>query len=138
MALRGPDATTKTEGALDRMVGDFNAAVSCTEQGWMYEYQRVRLPSKLSAIAEPETFLPSPTHRVLAGVRDAVVCEDEVRLLVTYLPPGEAARTIANWLINDTRPDRARDALAERWRRSKKVAGRSRRRLRPAWSRSSV
>jgi type IV secretory pathway VirB4 component len=111
--LRGPDATTKTEGALDRMVGDFNAALSCTEQGWMYEHQRVRLPSKLSAIAEPETFLPSPTHRVLADVRDAVVCEDEVRLLVTYLPPGEAARTIANWLIYDTRPERARDALAE-------------------------
>jgi type IV secretion system protein VirB4 len=111
--LRGPDATTKTEGSLDRMVGDFNAALSCTEQGWLYEFQRVRLPSKLSAVTEPETFLPSPTHRVLADVRDAVVCEDEVRLLVTYLPPGEASRTIANWVINDTRPERARDALME-------------------------
>jgi hypothetical protein len=111
--LRGPDATTKTEGALDRMVGDFNDAVSCSEQGWMYEFQRVRLTSTLSAIAEPETFLPSPTHRVMADVRDTLVCEDEVRLLITYLPPGDASRTIANWLINDTRPDRARDALAE-------------------------
>jgi type IV secretory pathway VirB4 component len=111
--LHGPDATTKTEGALDRMVGDFNAALSCTEEGWLYEFQRVRQPSKLSAVVEPETFLPSPTHRVLADVRDAVVCEDEVRLLVTYLPPGEASRTIANWLINDTRPERARDVLAE-------------------------
>jgi len=111
--LRGPDATTKTEGALDRMIGDFNAALSCTEEGWLYEFERVHLPSKLSAIAEPEQFLPSPTHRVLADVRDTIVCEDEVRLLVTYLPPGEASRTIANWLISDTRPERARDALAE-------------------------
>jgi len=111
--LRGPDATVKTEGGLDRMVGDFAAALSCTEQGWMYEFQRVRLPSKLSAIVEPDTFAPSPTHKVLRDVRDAVVCEDEVRLLVTYLPPGEASRTIANWLINDTRPETARDAIAE-------------------------
>jgi type IV secretory pathway VirB4 component len=111
--LRGPDATVKTEGGLDRMVGDWNAALSCTEEGWLYEFQRVRRPSKLSAVVEPDVFLPSPTHKVLAGVRDAVICEDEVRLLVTYLPPGEASRTIANWLINDTRPDKARDAIAE-------------------------
>ena len=60
--LRGPDATVKTEGGLDRMVGDWNAALSCTEEGWLYEFQRVRLPSKLSAVVEPDVFLPSPTH----------------------------------------------------------------------------
>jgi hypothetical protein len=64
--LRGPDATVKTEGGLDRRVGDFAAALSCTEQGWMYEFQRVRLPSKLSAMVEPDTFAPSPTHQRLA------------------------------------------------------------------------
>jgi type IV secretory pathway VirB4 component len=111
--LRGPDATTKTEGALSRMMDDFNAALSCTEQGWMYEFQRVRLPDYLSHVVESETFLSSPTHEVLAANRNAQICVDEVRLLVTYLPPDDATRTLASMLMNDTRTTRERNTLSD-------------------------
>jgi hypothetical protein len=111
--LRGADATTKTEGALARMMDDFAAAFSCTEQGWMYELIRAHNPVLLSDVVAPETFLPSPTHRVLADVRDTQVCVDEVRLLVTYLPPSEVAQTLSSILVTDTRTARERNALAD-------------------------
>lgn len=96
--LLGPDAVSNSEGAIRRLVGDFNAALSCTREGWMYEFQRVRLPV---AIDDNEAFLPTATQRVLREQRVLECWTDEVRLLVTYLPPDDIALGAVRLLVHE-------------------------------------
>jgi type IV secretory pathway VirB4 component len=104
--LTGPDATTKTQGGLARLVGDMNAVYSSTSVGWMYEFQRVRRPAP-----EPpqERFIPSPTHAVLNASRSqhaGTQCwVDDVVLLLTYLPAEGVSSTIASVLIRPAAGD---------------------------------
>ncbi len=115
--LVGPDATTKSEGALARLVDDMNAVFSGTEVGWMYEFQRVRRPAEPPA---QERFAPTPTHSVLSEARAAVaerqLWGDDVRLLVTYLPPEGVSPTLSRFLIRRASDDRRasnRDVVAQ-------------------------
>lgn len=108
--LTGPDATTKTEGALARLVGDMNAVYSGTSVGWMYEFQRVRRPAPAP---EQEPFVPTPTHRVLREARgqhaETLCWQDDVVLLLTYLPAEGVSSAVANLLVRRA-PDDLRNA----------------------------
>ena len=98
--LTGPDATTKSEGALARLVGDMNAVYSGASVGWMFEFQRVRRPAPPH---EQHDFLPTPTHRVLSAARakhaDTRCWRDDVVLLLTYLPPEGISSAVSSLLI---------------------------------------
>jgi hypothetical protein len=94
--VRGRDAQTATEGALARMVGDFNAAVSCVDVGWMFEFIRSRQPEE---VLEPYGYAASPTHMVLRDARRLECWEDEGVLLITHLPAQGASRAVARWLV---------------------------------------
>jgi hypothetical protein len=99
--LNGPDATTKSEGALDRLVNDMNAVYSSQSVGWMYEFQRVR---KQAPAPEEEPFCPTATHAVLRDARAnnvAAECwDDDVVLLLTYLPPEGVSSMVSRLLIS--------------------------------------
>ena len=105
--LTGPDATTKSEGALARLVSDMNAVYSGTSVGWMYEFQRVRRPAPA---ADQEDYLPTPTHRVLsearAGHAEKQCWLDDVVLLLTYLPPEGVSTAVSSLLIRRAPEDR--------------------------------
>jgi hypothetical protein len=94
--VRGRDAQTMTEGGLARMVGDFNAAVSCVDVGWMFEFIRSRYPEE---VLEPYGYAASATHMVLRDARRLECWEDEGVLLITYLPAQGASRALARWLV---------------------------------------
>jgi type IV secretory pathway VirB4 component len=111
--LTGPDATTKSEEAMARVVNDLNAVFSSADVGWMYELQRVRKPMH---IIDTETFLPTATHRVLHGVRSIDCYVDEMHLLVTYLPPEGMTSLFARLLVRGEMEDiekSGQDTLAE-------------------------
>jgi type IV secretory pathway VirB4 component len=124
--LSGPDATVKTEGAMARLVGDWNAILSSTsEPGLMYEIQRVRRPAPAP---QEEPFCPTAAHAVMRDARAAnpnTQCwDDHVALLLTYLPPEGISSVVSRMLIQhggDTIVQRDRltaglEALEERCR----------------------
>ena len=102
--LRGEDPGTKSAAELAQRVAYLNHAFVQRDAGWMFHYDKIRVPAK--PIAEPAYFRTA-TERVMNESRRAAADRDGARfesrdvLVVSYLSPADLEARAGNWLFTN-------------------------------------